>query len=65
MIPLNSIGTALKKYREIKNLSKDDIAQIIDISPKLYQKIESGERPVSLKVLKNIFERLEVTNLEL
>lgn len=64
MIPKNSIATTLQKYRQSKNLSKEDLAQLLHLSLEDYKFIEDGNRPVPFKTMQIIFDKLDVSELE-
>ncbi|QEK11654.1 helix-turn-helix transcriptional regulator [Crassaminicella thermophila] len=42
----------LKKFRENKNLNKEQMASLLDISTSFYEKIEKGERNPSYNFIK-------------
>jgi transcriptional regulator with XRE-family HTH domain len=51
---------ALKIIRATKELSQQELAQILDISKSLVSLIESGDRNMSEKVIERIIQKLEI-----
>jgi transcriptional regulator with XRE-family HTH domain len=56
----DSIGKFIKRIRESKNFTQDDMAYELGISRGGYNKIESGKTNVSIKRLHEIAQILEV-----
>ena len=50
----------IKKYRKIHNLTQ--LAELLDISPRQLQKIESGHTETSLKTLKKLIKILDISD---
>lgn len=59
------IGQRIKKFRKIKNLSQEQLAEKIDISTTLMSHIETGTTKLSLQVLTDIAQTLEITTDDL
>lgn len=51
----------LKEYRIKKNITQEDLAELLNITPRQVQRIESGESRPSLKTLKLLIEILEIS----
>jgi len=52
----------IKKYRKIHNLTQEKLAELLDISPRQLQKIESGHTETSLKTLKKLIKILDISD---
>lgn len=52
----------IKKYRKIHNLTQEKLAELLDISPRQLQKIESGHTETSLKTLKILIKILDISD---
>lgn len=50
----------IKKYRKIHNLTQEKLAELLDISPRQLQRIESGQSETSLKTLKKLIKILDI-----
>ena len=57
----NEIGTRIRKYRKLKNISQEELAEKIDISTTHMSHIETGSTKLSLQVLVDIAQILEVS----
>ena len=55
------IGQNIKKLRELKNLSREEFAARIGLSPSGYSKIERGEVDLTIYRLGKIAMALEVS----
>ena len=55
------IGTRIRKYRKLKNISQEELAEKIDISTTHMSHIETGSTKLSLQVLVDIAQILEVS----
>lgn len=55
------IGKAIKKYREIKNLSLKELSEMTGLSIDLLYGIESGQEEIRISNLKKIADALKVT----
>lgn len=51
----------IRKLREAKNLTQEYMAHELDISPKTYSRLESGDSPLKLEHLIRLSEILEVS----
>ena len=52
----------IKKYRKIHNSTQEKLAELLDISPKQLQRIESDQTETSLKTLKKLIKTLDVSD---
>lgn len=52
----------LKEYRIKKNITQEELAELLNITPRQVQRIESGESRPSLKTLKLLIEILEISD---
>ena len=59
------IGQRIKKFRKIKNMSQEQLAEKIDISTTHMSHIETGTTKLSLQVLTDIAQTLEITTDDL
>ncbi len=53
------VGLLIKKMRENRNISREQMADWLSIAVNTYKKIEYGERAPSLQEIKTISEKLE------
>ena len=60
MTRLKILGQNIKKYREIKNLSQEFLAEKVDLSREYICNIENGKKYVSLRKLFLIADTLDV-----
>lgn len=60
-----AFGEKLKRLRKNKNLTQEQLAEMIDISPKNLSKIEVGSSFVKADTLEKILKALDVTTEEL
>ncbi len=51
----------LKEYRIKKNITQEELAELLNITPRQVQRIESGESRPSLRTLKLLIEILEIS----
>ena len=58
---MNVIGRLLKEYRIKKNITQEELAELLNITPRQVQRIESGESRPSLRTLKLLIEILEIS----
>lgn len=56
-----AIGARIKKRRKELNMSREKLAELLDLTPKFCYDIESGKRGFSLETLCNIAEYLNLT----
>ena len=52
----------LKEYRIKKNITQEALAELLNITPRQVQRIESGESRPSLRTLKLLIEILEISD---
>ena len=62
---LNILGHNIQKARKNKGFSQNKLAEILDISREHLAKLETGKRRISLKLLFELAQILEVTEAEL
>ena len=55
------LGNNLKKYRGIKHLTQEQIAELVGISCPFYANLERGGKGVSIYTLKRLADVLEVS----
>ena len=60
MSRLETLGKNIKKYRKLKNLSQNQLAEMVDLSREHLACIETGEEFISLRKLFLIADILEV-----
>jgi transcriptional regulator with XRE-family HTH domain len=58
---LKRIGRNIRKAREEKRLTQEEVSERIGVNVKNYQRIEYGERPISTRNLFRIARRLDVS----
>ena len=51
----------LKEKKKKKNITQEELAELLNITPRQVQRIESGESRPSLKTLKLLIEILEIS----
>lgn len=61
---IQQLGKNIQKFRKLKGLSQNQLAEILDISREHLAKIETGKRGVSLKLLFKLSEVLAVEEKE-
>ena len=54
------IGRHIRAARKRKHLTQEDVADMIDMSPAHFGKVERGERPVNLQRLSQISHVLDI-----
>ena len=54
------VGLLIKKIRENKNISREQMADWLSVAVNTYKKIEYGERVPSLQEIKTISEKLDL-----
>ncbi len=57
---LEKLGKNIKKFRKIKGLSQNNLAEFVDISREHLAKIETAKRCISLTLLFKIADYLEI-----
>ena len=55
----------IKKYRILHNITQEELAEKLNISPTQDQRIENGTSRPSLKTLKLIIEILEISDKDI
>ena len=55
-----NIGENIKKFRELKNMTREEIADRLDLSVSAYGKIERNETDVTVSRIQQIAEVLQV-----
>ncbi|WP_300672645.1 helix-turn-helix domain-containing protein [Soonwooa sp.] len=55
-----NIGDSIKKFRELKNMTREDIADRLGLSVSAYGKIERNETDVTISRIQQIAEVLQV-----
>ena len=58
---IKEVTESIKKFRELKNLTRDELADKLDMSLSGYSKLERGEVDLTLTKLYRIAEILEVS----
>ncbi len=56
------IGKNIRKYRRLRKLNQDKLAEMVDLSVNYLGQIERGEKSCSLETLINIANALEVSS---
>ena len=59
MSRLKLLGKNIKYYRELKNISQEKLAEMVDLSREYIVRVESGHKRISLKKLFAIADALE------
>lgn len=54
------LGKNIKKYRELKGLTQNELAELVDLSREYIADIERGLKNISLKKLYMIVDVLEI-----
>ncbi len=52
----------IKEYRKKLGLTQEKLAELLDISPRQLQRIESGQTETSLKTLKKLIKILDISD---
>lgn len=58
---MDSVGGNIRKYRQIKKLRQEDLAELTDLSPNYIGMVERGEKIPSLETLIAIVNALGVS----
>jgi len=58
------LGSKIKSYRVLKNLSPEQVAERLDISVKTYRKYEASENSPNLNMLEKLAEILDQSILD-
>lgn len=59
------LGEKIKRIRRLRNLTQEQLAEIIDISPRSLSNIEVGTSFVKAETLERIIDSLNITTEEL
>lgn len=59
------LGEKIKKIRRMKNLSQNNLAELVNVSLSYISRIECGKNHISLDLLVNVCEALETTVSEI
>ena len=62
---LIKLGKNIQKARKLKNLSQNELAEMLNISREHLAKLETAKRRISLKLLFSLCDILEITEQEL
>ena len=60
MVNLHTMGNRIREVREKLGYTREQFAEMINISPRFCYDIEAGQKGVSLETLKNICQVLEL-----
>lgn len=60
-----SFPSKLKELRQARNLTQEQLAELIDVSPKTYRNYETGKTKPRIATIKKIVIALETTADEL
>lgn len=52
----------IRKYRIMRNITQEELAELLNITPRQVQRIENGQSRPSLKTLKLIIKILEISD---
>lgn len=55
------LGERIKQGRKTNNITREKLAELIDVSPRFLAEVESGKVGVSLQTLKNISIALSIS----
>ncbi len=58
---MTTLGTKIKKIRELRNLTQDHMADKLGISQSAYSKLETDETTISQERLVQIAKALDIT----
>lgn len=62
---LIALGKKIKLARKAKNLSQNQLAELLDISREHLAKIETAKRTISLGLLFDVSDKLEISEKDL
>ncbi len=60
MSRLKLLGQNIAKYRQIRKLSQEKLAEMVDLSREYITRVENGQKNISLKKLFAIADALDV-----
>ncbi|MFR5856673.1 MAG: helix-turn-helix transcriptional regulator [Bacilli bacterium] len=52
----------IREYRIMRNITQEELAELLNITPRQVQRIENGQSRPSLKTLKLIIKILEISD---
>lgn len=55
------VGANIKRYREIRGLTREKLAEKVNISPTFITNVENGARSMSIESLRDIASALDVS----
>ena len=55
----------IKKYRELRGLTQEELAEIMNISTRQLQRIENGENELTLKNFKQLVKVLKINDKDI
>lgn len=59
------MGSVIKEYRIKRNLTQEQLAEILGISPRQMQRIENGESITKISTLKKFINVLKIENKDI
>ena len=62
---LNAIGSIIKEYRIKNNYTQEQLAEIINISPRQLQRIEKNEDKTKIETIRKIIRVLNIPDEEI
>ena len=62
---MTTVGENIKKYREAKNMTQEELAQMLGVTSSNISQIESGDRGLNIKKADNLAQALGVSLNEL
>ena len=60
MTVLKSLGKKIKHYRKVRDLTQEELAEKVRVTPKYIQYLESAKRIPSIKLIYKIAKNLEI-----
>ena len=54
-----------KKYRILRKITQEELAELMDLSPRQLQRIENGESTPSLKTLQKLISILNIEDKDI
>lgn len=59
------MGSVIKEYRIKRNLTQEQLAELLGISPRQMQRIENGESITKISTLKKFINVLKIENKDI
>lgn len=59
------MGEIIKEYRNKRNLTQEQLAELLEISPRQIQRIENGESITKISTLKKFINVLKIDNKDI